>query len=454
MTKTPRWKLHVEGLGKIREADVEIHPLMLFVGDNDSGKSYLASLLWGLIALQGELAPPAGPLLEACEAWFRAKLSAYPDDEGFALTNEDQILFVKLFADSVEANRSRLVQRVFSSKFPGLSRIVFDAVPADEVLPRIALRRGESGSAHVAFVGDGSHGLASSSLASIAMLVATHLALTKFADSWTHSDMRRPGAPLFLPASRTGFMLLYKAAVRRRFRQLEVLDEQELGVKLTLPTSRFIEMLAVGLTDQIGPYAEEADFLEEALNGRVERTAVAGVGVNDYHYRPGKGEVRLDMSLASSLVTELAPIILVLRHSQDLPVLILEEPEAHLHPRLQRKLAQVIVRLIRKGVYVWITTHSENFCQQINNFMKIGASEDRAKLRTDLQEKLGYSYGEQDYLTTDDIAAYEFINEGDHSVVRQLKKYPDGVVMPSFNKEMVAVTKEVLFLDEQMSEKE
>ena len=44
MTKRPRWKLHVEGLGKIREADVEIHPLMLFVGDNDSGKSYRVRL--------------------------------------------------------------------------------------------------------------------------------------------------------------------------------------------------------------------------------------------------------------------------------------------------------------------------------------------------------------------------------------------------------------------------
>ena len=139
---------------------------------------------------------------------------------------------------------------------------------------------------------------------------------------------------------------------------------------------------------------------------------------------------------------------------ENFPVLILEEPEAHLHPRMQRVLAQVIVRLIRKGLYVWITTHSENFCQQINNFMKIGAVEDREKLRAEFKSKLGYSYGENDYLTPDDVAAYEFINEGDHSVVRQLKKYEDGVVMPSFNKEMLAVTREVLFLDEKMSEKE
>ena len=441
----------MEGLGKIREADVEIHPLMLFVGDNDSGKSYLASLLWGLVALQGTLEPPAGPVMEACEAWLRAKLQTHPDGKQVALTEGDRTLFVKLFAESVTASKSDLVRRVFRSELPGLTRIEFHAAPAGENLPSIRVTKGDAGEGALVYVEEkngGVQGFSSSDWGSLAMHVATHVALTTLADSWADKG------PIFLPASRTGFMLLYRAVVRRRFRQLEMLDEQELGVKLTLPTSRFIEMLAVGLPDQLGPYAAEADFLEEALKGRVERSAVAGVGVNDFHYSPAGSDARLDMALASSLVTELAPVILVLRHMRDFPVMILEEPEAHLHPRMQRKLAQVIVRLIRKGLYVWITTHSENFCQQINNFMKIGAVEDRVKLRDELQTKFGCSYGEQDYLTLDDVVGYEFINEGDHSVVRELKKYEDGMVMPTFNKEMVALTNEVLFLDEKMGEKE
>lgn len=457
MKNRPRWKLHVEGLGKIREADVEIHPLMLFVGDNDSGKSYLASLLWGLLALQVGLERPAGPVMQECEAWLRAKLQEHPADEAFALTADDLALFMKLFAQSVEASQSRLVRRVFNSELVRVSRIEVRAAPADGPPPRLALNRGDvvGNGAMVTVMTDGpSSGLASSDWGSLSMHVATHLALSPHGNSWGYSDKGGPRAPVFLPASRTGFMLLYKAIVQRQIRQLEVVDEREPRLTLTMPTIRFIEMLALGLTDQIGPYAEEADFLEKALKGRVELSRGPGVGVNDYHYLPEGSETRLDMSLASSLVTELAPIILVLRHMQDFPVLILEEPEAHLHPRMQRKLAQVIVRLIRKGLYVWITTHSENFCQQINNFLKIGAVEDREKLRAELQTELGCSYGEQDYLTPDDVSAYEFINEGDHSVVRQLKKYEDGVVMPSFNKEMIAVTREVLFLDEKVSEKE
>jgi AAA15 family ATPase/GTPase len=156
------------------------------------------------------------------------------------------------------------------------------------------------------------------------------------------------------------------------------------------------------------------------------------------------------MSLSSSLVTEVTPIILALRHVRHIPVLILEEPEAHLHPKLQRKLAQVVVRLIRKGLYVWITTHSENFCQQINNFMKLGALD--PSRRAEAQQKLGY--GEQDYLEFDDVGGYEFkLDEtGERSIVTPLKKKERGLVMPTFNKELLALGKEIDFLNEQDEE--
>jgi predicted ATPase len=79
----------------------------------------------------------------------------------------------------------------------------------------------------------------------------------------------------------------------------------------------------------------------------------------------------------------------VLRHLERFPVLVLEEPEAHLHPELQRVVAQVVVRLIRKGVCVWITTHSEIFCQQINNFIKLGSlPEEKEHAVTELERRL------------------------------------------------------------------
>ncbi len=131
-------------------------------------------------------------------------------------------------------------------------------------------------------------------------------------------------------------------------------------------------MIAFGLKNKPATrYADEATFLERYISGRVE--LVAGLGVNEYRYHPEGASVPLPMQLSSALITELAPLVLVLRHLEHFPAIVLEEPEAHLHPEIQRRVAQVVVRLIRKGVCVWITTHSENFCQQINNFLKLGA---------------------------------------------------------------------------------
>ncbi len=44
-----RWTLHVENIGKVLAADIKIAPLICFVGDNNSGKSYIMTLLWGFI---------------------------------------------------------------------------------------------------------------------------------------------------------------------------------------------------------------------------------------------------------------------------------------------------------------------------------------------------------------------------------------------------------------------
>ena len=52
-----KWTLHVENFAKIKTADVQISPLICFVGDNNSGKSYLMSLLWGILTLGKEIFP-------------------------------------------------------------------------------------------------------------------------------------------------------------------------------------------------------------------------------------------------------------------------------------------------------------------------------------------------------------------------------------------------------------
>jgi AAA domain, putative AbiEii toxin, Type IV TA system len=456
----PAWKLLVEGLGKIERAEVAVHPLMLFVGDNNSGKSYLASLLWGLVATPRTLPMPVGEALSACEAWLTRRRAEREHGLVYELSTEDRVLFTQLFNELIRKD-DILVKQVFNS--PAMTAARIEITPLHDRAVSVGWepvdREGHVGD-NVLYLRDDmvNHPrLGESYRASVLKHLASMCALGVSPGSGRGSSMFYwegdpvyQGDPIYLPASRSGFMLMYKAVAQRGYEeavQFPVNGEESL--RMSRPASEFVKLLAFEMTKQEGPYAAEASLLENGLDGRIELSS-GPVGINEYAYRLAGSLNILHLSLASSLVTELAPIILVLRHLSGFPILVLEEPEAHLHPKVQRLLAQVIVRLVRKGLYVWITTHSENFCQQINDFMKIGAVPDRAKLAAEMQKTLGYAYGEQDYLTPADVAGYEFVNQGEHSVVRALAKHPDGLVMPTFNREMVAIAREVTFLEQQL----
>lgn len=45
------WILHIKEFGKIMEATVQPAPFTVFIGDNNSGKSYLMTLLYGILSV-------------------------------------------------------------------------------------------------------------------------------------------------------------------------------------------------------------------------------------------------------------------------------------------------------------------------------------------------------------------------------------------------------------------
>ena len=91
-----------------------------------------------------------------------------------------------------------------------------------------------------------------------------------------------------------------------------------------------------------------------------------------FSYRPSGWKSELPLTRTSSMVSELAPVVLYLRYlvrSGDL--LIIEEPESHLHPAMQSAFARELARLVHSGVRVLLTTHSEWFLEQIGNLVRL-----------------------------------------------------------------------------------
>ena len=72
------------------------------------------------------------------------------------------------------------------------------------------------------------------------------------------------------------------------------------------------------------------------------------------------------------MVSELAPVILYLRHVvQPGETLIIEEPESHLHPAMQVEFTRQIAALIHAGIKVIITTHSEWVLETLANLVRL-----------------------------------------------------------------------------------
>ena len=119
---------------------------------------------------------------------------------------------------------------------------------------------------------------------------------------------------------------------------------------------------------------ELADQLEnEALAGKVRTKRLLSGGYPEFVYRPLNTEQDIRLTRASSMVSELAPVVLFLRGVIGRgDTLIIEEPEAHLHPAAQTQMAVTLARMVRAGVRVVVTTHSDWLLKEIGNLMREG----------------------------------------------------------------------------------
>ena len=129
---------------------------------------------------------------------------------------------------------------------------------------------------------------------------------------------------------------------------------------------------------------ESAENLEnKVLDGRVNIESTE-VNYPRFSWQPDGWKRPLPLLNVSSMVSELAPVALYLRHKVSPgDLLILEEPEAHLHPAKQVALIQEVAAWVRSGIRVILTTHSEWVLEELSNLVAAGALDKNSGLRKD-----------------------------------------------------------------------
>ena len=199
------------------------------------------------------------------------------------------------------------------------------------------------------------------------------------------------GATHYLPAARNGIMQSHRVIASSL-----VANATRAGLERFPEIPTFSGVMA-DFMQRLIHYEDEhsadalvknlADALErEVLDGKIRgNTSLAG-GIPDFVYQPRKTEENIRLTRASSMVTELAPVVLLLRNAIARgDMLIIDEPEAHLHPGAQTDMAKTLGRLVRAGVRVVVTTHSDWLLMEIGNLIREG----------ELEEKIGEPINEQ-----------------------------------------------------------
>lgn len=90
----------------------------------------------------------------------------------------------------------------------------------------------------------------------------------------------------------------------------------------------------------------------------------------DYYIRNG-AKLKLSNLATGSKMFSIMKMLLDNGEIDNTTMLILDEPEAHLHPMWQNAFAEIIVLLVKKlGVNILLTTHSPNFMLALDAYMR------------------------------------------------------------------------------------
>lgn len=145
-------------------------------------------------------------------------------------------------------------------------------------------------------------------------------------------------------------------------------------------------------------------------------------------------DTSMPVSAAAASIREIAPLQ-ILAKKQDVSrcAILVEEPEAHLHPLKQRMMADIIGALSHNGAIMQITTHSDYFLRRLNELIMFAkakkTTDDPDKLRT-LSEKVNIV--EDMSIDESIIGAYLLRKQADNTSIAVKQDISNGIPFAAF----------------------
>ena len=441
-------KAHIRNLGAVTQAEIDLKPLTIFVGSNNTGKTWTA---YALSAIFGAVWQNYG------DAYVLGRISEnYPPlqttfqritEEGTAQFNI--VEFAVEYGETCINSVARLACRRLRG-FLGTERVSFEDLKVrmelgkakDRFLERVRAYstegrfgigpRRQEAAVHVLKEKDDSivHFYSTTEGATLLDKFPAR-ALERWMVGSVFGAFREALYPhvYIFPTERTTYITLpFRSSMVDTLTVTTVTGNNEETLQQesgSLRTQRRLSPANIFLSDmetaaQIGKlerekrakddlavraYIELSYRLEqEILDGEIEFSATTDSGVwQELLFQPLEG-VTLDMPVTSSMVKELSPLALYLRYlAEPGDLFVIDEPEMNLHPEAQARLTEFLAMLVNAGLRVLFTTHSPYMVDHLINLMKAAEYENQEEI----QDKF-YLQDAQAFIPKEQVSVYLF----------------------------------------------
>ena len=256
--------------------------------------------------------------------------------------------------------------------------------------------------------------------------------------------------PFLLSAERFGISLFYKELDFTKNQLVNVL--QQLGAEKPVKPSFPFLLLDKAASRYALPIKDNIDYtrsipelkrreseihenklfndIKDLMNGYYK---VSGDDIEFKSTARKERSFSIPLYLASSSARGLSDLYFFLRHvAQKNHLLIIDEPESHLDTTNQILLARLLAQLVRAGIKVLVTTHSDYLVKEINNLIMLNRPfADKSRV----VKELGYK--PDDFLPQDSIRAYVTENNS----LSRCKVDEFGIEMPVFDTTIDAINR-------------
>ena len=455
--KPSNLKVSVKNFGPIREGTVEFKPLTVFIGPNNSGKSYMGILVYSLfqaVSYRDIMTPfPTVVLpiqdftddqMKTIRMWV-SRLARAGSTDGDALSGQLPQDIRGMVQDAFDQQMYSLVQRMPSTLTDyfgcdSLDDLVFRSPTRNETL---TVDVGKAGN-ETAFLRIVQEPGAPSHATHPVTPSANHIDLQSlnlpewliedpddaFAllclEMWQQAVASKgfpKGRSYYLPSGRSGILQGWQpmtSLVIRALRHHARAGPNEVPAFTGVAGDFLQELLERVFQTRRRVGSSSLDKALEILEGKILQGLVqvpTRMSEDSTIYYQTES-LRIPIQRSSSMVSELAPLDIWIRslvYAGD--VLIIDEPEAHLHPENQRLIAQVLVRLMNSGVKVICATHSSMILHQISNHILAGSTTD--------ERRHEHGFGEHDIIKPQDVGVYLFKPGTDGVAIENVEIEPE-----------------------------